>query len=264
MKAIIIGADGLAGSAYMRVWPGLGVDCVPVTRANYQELAGTAADVLVNANGNSRKFLAERDVAGEIDRSVGSVARACVDFKFDRYVQLSSADVYERADGAAHTHEDAPADPARLSRYGLCKRLAESVVRNLCPDWLILRQGGLIGKGLKKSPVYDLLTGGPLFVHPDCRFGYIDTEEVARLAFALLQAPLRNQVFNVCGSGTVSPRELAPLTGRTDVPYPPDAKPFLYEIDNTKLSALLPVPDSAGAARSFIAWWRANNNGAAT
>ena len=46
MKALIIGAKGLAGSAFMRVLPTLGYECIPVDLDNYDDAVGSQVDVL--------------------------------------------------------------------------------------------------------------------------------------------------------------------------------------------------------------------------
>lgn len=257
MRVLVLGAAGLAGRAFLRVLPPLGYECIPVTRQNYQQTVGARADVLINANGNSAKYLAERDPVGEIDRTIASVMRSTVDFAVDTYVLLSSADVYPCPDDPRRNSEAAPIDVAQLSVYGLTKHLAECVVRNRQARWVILRLGGLLGPGLRKNPVFDLLTGqSPLRVHPDSAFGYIHTEEVARLTAHLLQAGRTGELLNVAGRGVVSVRELFGWVGR--VPTPADeAQPRLhYEINNAKLAALWNIPASAATARDFIETWK--------
>ena len=214
MRVLVVGAGGFAGSAFLRVLPQLGYECVPVTRQTYRELIGAKADVLINANGNSAKYIAEGDPVGEIDRSVTSVMRTCQDFAVDRYILLSSADVYPCQHDPRQNSEDAEIAVERLSVYGLNKYLAECVVRNRCAHWLILRLGGLLGPGLRKNPVYDLLSGQPLRVHSGSEFGYIHTDEVARIVAHLLRHEMTNQVCNLCGTGLVSVREMAAWAGR--------------------------------------------------
>jgi nucleoside-diphosphate-sugar epimerase len=251
-----VGAYGFVGSALVRILSLLGHDCVSIDRDNYSAMVGTTGDVLVNANGNSAKYLAERDPVGEIDRSVTSVMRSCLDFTVDRYVLLSSADVYPCQSDPRQNSERAEIALENLSVYGLNKYLAECVVRNRCARWVILRLGGLLGPGLRKNPVFDLLTGQPLRVHPDSAFGYIHTEEVARIVAHLLQQPAANEVLNVCGQGVVSVRELSAWAGRPAETGDPSVPRIHYEINNEKLAAFWRIPSSSATARDFIASWQ--------
>ena len=257
MKVMIVGARGLAGSALMRVLPQHGHECVPVTRENYSEHVGSEVDVLVNANGNSAKYLAERDPAGEIDRSVASVMRTCEDFKAGIYLLLSSADVYAHQDDPSRNSESAPILVDEIRTYGVCKYMAECVVRNRHPESWILRLGGLLGPGLRKNPVFDLLTGSSLRVHPDTEFGYIHTEEVARITAHLLAEKPAGGTLNVSGSGLVSVRQLAEWAGRSLAAEESGAQPFRYDINNEQLRSFWEIPRSHDTAREFIKSWPA-------
>ena len=55
-----------------------------IGRDNYQKFRGQSCDLLINANGNSKKFLADDDPAAEFDASVASVLRNFVDFPAKR------------------------------------------------------------------------------------------------------------------------------------------------------------------------------------
>lgn len=264
MRIIVLGANGLAGSAFMRVLPSLGHECVPIDLENYAENRGRQADVLINANGNSAKYLANQDPAGEIDRSVSSVMRACLDFPVETHVFLSSADVYSNQSDPEENSESTPIDIAALSPYGLCKYLAECVVRNRCRKWIILRLGGLLGPGLKKNVLFDLLTGSPPRVHPDSRFGYIHTGEVAQIVNLLLKENRVYETLNVCGKGLVSVRQLTEWTGRSDALFDERAPPVHYEINNRSLASFWDISSSANTTRDFIEWWKAHGGVAHT
>lgn len=256
MRILVLGAGGFAGSAFLRILPQLGHECVSITRENYGSMVGTKGHVLINANGNSAKYLAERDPVGEIDRTITSVMRSCLDFAVDTYVLLSSADVYPCQSDPKLNSERVEIAVEKLSAYGLSKYLAECVVRNRCAHWLILRLGGLLGPGLRKNPVYDLLAGQPLRVHSDSLFGYIHTEEVARIVAHLLQQRLTNEIVNVCGKGVVSVREMLAWVGRTPEGADPSLPRIHYEINNEKLATFWKIPSSSATARDFIASWQ--------
>jgi nucleoside-diphosphate-sugar epimerase len=251
-----VGAYGFVGSTLVQVLSQLGHDCVAIDRDNYSAMVGTKGDVLINANGNSAKYLAERDPAGEIDRSVTPVMRSCLDFAAPRYVLVSSADVYPCQSDPKLNSERSEIAVEKLSVYGLNKYLAECVVRNRCAQWLILRLGGLLGPGLRKNPVFDLLTGQPLRVHPDSEFGYIHTEEVARIVAHLLREHAANEVLNVCGKGVVSVRELSAWAGRALEEADTSQPRIHYEINSEKLAAFWPIPLSSATAKDFIASWQ--------
>jgi len=256
MKFIVMGANGLAGSSFIRNLKNSDNDLVELTRENYNSLKGTSCDVFINANGNSKKYLASQDPVGEVDRSVKSVMQSCLDFKFKKYVLISSADVYDCQDNPLKNDEDATIIPEQLSIYGLCKFFAEQALQCMCKDWIILRCGGLIGEGLKKNPVFDILTGKCLYVGKESQLGFISTDEVVEITLMFIKENLSREIINVAGSELVSIEEIIKYTGYK-VKFTADDLPEIhYEINNLKLSRYHPPSNSEETVKRFIDKWK--------
>jgi nucleoside-diphosphate-sugar epimerase len=136
------------------------------------------------------------------------------DFPADLHVHVSSVDVYGDLTSPATTREESPADLAPTSHYGFHKLLAEQIVEHYAGRWLIVRLGGMVGPGLWKNPVYDVLNGCPLRIHPDSQYQFIHTDEVARLVWLLVEKGAAEDAFNICGQGLMSPREIAATAGQ--------------------------------------------------
>jgi nucleoside-diphosphate-sugar epimerase len=253
MKIHVLGGEGFVGSAVVRVAKKRGHSVHAVTRRNYGRFRGRPCDLLINANGNSKKFLADKDPAAEFDASVVSVQRSLLDLPCKRYVYLSSIDVYPCVDDPRHNHEETVILPEQLSRYGLHKFLAEQLVRRYAKRWLIIRMGGMVGEGLWKNSIHDLLHGQPLRVHADSRYQYMLTDDMARIVLALTRKHPANGVFNVCGDGCVSLREAASLIPACRVKYATGNPPREhYEINLTKLRAWVKVPRTSATVRAFV------------
>ena len=156
---------------------------------------------------------------------MASVLRALLDFPCGRYVYLSSIDVYPRVDDRRCNRETASIHPERLSRYGLHKYLAEQLVRGYAPRWLICRLGGMVGEGLYKNSVFDILSDQPLRVHADSQYQYIHTADVARIILSLAGRQSDNGVFNLCGDGCISLAQVAALAGKTELRYAVESPP---------------------------------------
>lgn len=252
-KAIIIGSEGLAGSGFSRIMPEMGYECIEVTRKNYAAVIGAEADVLINANGGSSKPRADADPEGELNRTVITALKFIRDFHFGTYVLISTGDVYSIQDDSSKNDENCQIDPASISPYGMFKYFAECEVRNQCDRWLIMRLGGILGPGLKKNPVYDLLVGDRIYVHPDSKYGYIHTDKVAEIVCKLLEANILNEIFNVCGKGLVSVRELMEWTDRHSVSFDENLTPIHYELNHKKIEKAIKMPSSKKTAQDFIA-----------
>src|SRR5262249_8717879 len=137
---LVLGGNGFVGSGFARTLRAKGRQFEIVTRSNYPSYVGRACDILINANGNSKKFLAKDDPKFEFHASVASVRNSLADFRYDKYVFLSTGDVYPDRSSPKSTHEDAVIDVSKQSPYGFHKYLAELCVRHAAGSWLIVRQ----------------------------------------------------------------------------------------------------------------------------
>lgn len=248
---VIIGGTGVIGSAFAR-WcaernlPHLALDC-----SNYNAHVGTPCTLLVNANGNSFKPLANQAPLDDFEQTVQSVRRSLVDFAPDLYVHLSSCDVYGDCSSLERSREDQMPDVATQSTYGFHKSLAESCVRHGAPNWLIFRLGGVVGPGLRKNAIFDILSGGPLWLAPESRLQFLHTDSLAKIAMDLADRGLSGEIFNLCGKGTVQLKEIIDELGR-EVSAKPDAPSVIYNVSIEKISRFTDIPESAESVSRFI------------
>lgn len=247
----ILGGRGFVGSAFARVCQAQGRPYAILDRQNYAQSVGQACDIFINANGNSKKFMAQQDPLGEFDASVRSVRASLVDFKYRCYVYLSSCDVYPDCSTPATTAEDQSIEITQQSPYGFHKYLAEQCVRHAARPWLIVRFGGFVGPGLKKNPIYDILNGGPLWLDPESELQYMHTNRAAEIVLHLLDRGVHNEIMNVCGRGVICLREVITLVGR-EVPVQPGSPKVRYETSIEKLSRLVDVPETRPAVIEFV------------
>lgn len=259
MKTVtVIGSRGFVGSAFVRRLEQDGaVRLRSVHRDNYAEEAGKPSDVVIDCSGNSRKYLADEDPRRDFDLSVTHRLRTLQDFPAALQVHVSSVDVYSDLHSQEGTREDATIDVARLSNYGFHKLLAEQVVRHYAPRWLIVRLAGMVGPGLKKNPVYDIVHGKPLRIHPDSRYQFLHTDEVARLSCQLIEAGRAQEAFNVCGEGLISPREIATMAGHDMDLSQLDAstQPRIVHATVGRIQSVAIVPSTAATVANFVEYW---------
>jgi len=252
-KAIILGGNGSRGSAIAAEAEKRGWETARVGRAEYQTLTGSDCDLLVNANGNSKKYLADRDPVADFDLSVRSVLCSLRDFQPKLHVYLSSIDVYSDKANPEHNHEDAPIVTSNLSAYGFHKYLAENLVKFYAGQWLILRLGGFVGPGLKKNSIYDMLMKQKIRVHPDSRYQYLDATAMAAILFDLVESGQAGATFNLTGADTVSLREISGLIpGQPLEGAPLDRQPEHYEVNISKIQKIMPIPSTREAVEKFV------------
>lgn len=248
----VLGGNGFVGNGYVQQFQHDQLDYEIITRENYDAFKGRHCDVLINANGNSRKYLAENDPVFDFAESVASVHRSLNDFSFDTYVYLSSGDVYPDASGPAKSAEDSLIEVDSQSNYGFHKLLSEQIVRHFASKWLIIRQGGFVGEGLKKNAVFDILQGQPLRVSGASRFQFIDTQASARAVLDLLAQDHCNQVFNLTGAGTISVDEICSMAG-VAVDILPGSPEVCYDMSLEKVSSYIQLPETRDTIARFLA-----------
>lgn len=251
---LVLGGSGFVGSAIVEEAGRRGYNVLSVGRQNYQEFVGTTCDILINAAGNSRKYLATQDPKEDFDRSVRSVEYSLNEFRASLYIYLSSIDVYSDLADPNRNHETSPIDANRLSAYGFHKYMAEQLVRFHAKSWLIFRMGGFVGHGLWKNSIYDMLKHKPLRVCPDSAYQYLNTRHLAEIAFQMLESGARAEVFNVTGDGLASLRDIAAMIPRYDVSCAPETLPLeRYDINVEKIKARVTLPRTMLVVEEFIA-----------
>jgi nucleoside-diphosphate-sugar epimerase len=247
----IIGGNGFIGSAYTRYCIKNDIEHVIIHRSNYDEMMGSSCDVLINANGNSKKFLSKNNPIEDFDLSVTSVRRSLIDFNYSRYVFLSSCDVYPDSTSMHSTLESSTLDTKSQSPYGFHKFLAEQCVQHAAKDWLIIRQGGFVGENLLKNSVYDVLNGVKLWLKPDSKFQFINTDISASLVFDLVDKNISNQIFNLTAIGTISINDMQVLANK-NLPVDAAASTVTCEISTEKISQYISLPETFATVKRFI------------
>jgi len=254
----LMGAEGFVGSAFARYFEAQKLDYAPLEIDTYQDCIGERCDVLINADGNSRKYLARKDPVQDFHMNVDTALESMFDFRFGVYVLISTVDVYEDLSNPTNNVESAEIDHFSCSNYGFNKYLTEMCVRQYAPKWLIVRLAGMVGPGLGKNCIYDLLHNEPLWVHPDSKYQYMKTDDVARIVWTLVEMEKCREVFNVCGDGLISPREVAELAD-IEIKANPEAEigqPEWYEINNQKLKSVIDMPQTRDSVEAFVRDWQ--------
>lgn len=249
----LLGGGGFVGSAFARLFTELDLPYVLITRENYHQYIGQSCDYFVNSNGNSKKFMADRDPTWEFDASVTSVARTLSDFEIGKYIHLSTGDVYPSQSSPEVTREDMALDPSKMSRYGLHKYLAETLVRGARPESLVFRMGGFVGPGLKKNAIFDMLNNEKVWLDRDSELQFISTDNAARLMWSLVEKDVCGEIVNLGTKGVASIGSLYERIGSKSE-FVPHAKKVRFEINTEKLERLLgcPLPSTEDEIDAFL------------
>ena len=203
-KVAVLGGRGMVGSDLVEVLS----KHHPVTiidKDNYDQYLGKSFDVLINANGNSRRFWANENPFLDFEASTVSVYKSLFDFKFKKYIYISSVYLYEDYPSEKilpkNTFEDRELEVKKLSPYSLHKYLGENLVKRCAPDYIIFRCSMMIGNNAKKGPVFDILNDKPLFITLSSKLQLITAKEVANAMNILIAKNKKNETFNIGGRG---------------------------------------------------------------
>ena len=222
-----------------------------ISKENYSQFINHSFDVLVNANGNSKRFWANTNPLDDFIASTVSVYKSLFDFKFNAYVYISSSDVYVDHSSSASTSEDQTQDASKLSSYGLHKYLSERIVENHCKSYIILRASMLLGQNLKKGPIYDIIRKKSLYISEFSRLQMITTKEIANVIIFLIDKKISNDIFNLGGKGTVNFKTIQTYFS-APVVFSKDAEEQIYEMNVGKLDKLFSIKSSEKYLREFL------------
>jgi len=223
MRIGVIGANGLIGSAICKELKAVGI-----TRENYSKFTGPYGnnkfDILINANGNSSKWQANDNPVYDFTATVESVNHTMFDFKFKKYIYISSYDA----------HMD--------NTYGLHKKLAEEIVKHYT-DFLILRCPIIIGKKMKKGFLYDALHDVPLYVNANSEYQILTNKELAKIVKMFINKHISGSYY-VGSTDTLRIGDLSILLDKK-ITYRNDAKYESYEHDISEMRELYPLKIAA-------------------
>jgi nucleoside-diphosphate-sugar epimerase len=116
----------------------------------------------------------------------------------------------------------------------------------------------MVGPGLRKNPVFDILNRQPLRIHPDSRYQFMHTGDVARILWDLARSKLRKEIFNLCGDGLISPREIAAFAGKSlDLTLlPAESAPRIVDVNIGKISKIVRIPHTTETVAKFAREYR--------
>lgn len=195
MKIAVLGSNGFIGNNLFKELS-REFSVIGITRDNYKKYVGEKFDIFINANGNSKKYWAENHPLEDFGSNVLSVYKTLLDFKFKKYIYLSTIDTIRRD-----------------SVYGFHKYLAEQLLLEKIENVFILKLGTVIGPNLKKGVVYDLLNHFPLWVTEDSNFPLITIRGVTKEIKEIIKSGNFQGSYVVAGSKPLNVKQIAKFLG---------------------------------------------------
>lgn len=222
-----------------------------INKENYSKYIGHSFDILINANGNSKRFWANQHPLEDFNLSTESVYHSVFDFPTDLYIYISSIDVYVKHNSVKNTDEKTIIDPQKLEPYGLHKYLSEMIIRRYAKNYLLLRSSLMLGRTLKKGPFFDIKMQQPLYISSSSRLKIITTKEIAQIVIKLIGKNIKNETFNMGGVSTFSFKR-ANKYFEKKISYRPDAKEQIYEMNVSKLKIIFSLKSSNFYVKDYL------------
>jgi len=125
---------------------------------NIHEIENRDFDSVVCAGAPAQKWIANRDPIDD-RKKINTLIDHLGNIRCNKFILISTVDVFKEP---IRVDESTPVDESGLHAYGLHRRLLEKFVEEYFPNYLIVRLPGLVGPGLRKNVIFDLLNNNNL------------------------------------------------------------------------------------------------------
>lgn len=190
----IIGGRGFIGSAIANALK----DKNPkiITRDNSKDFRTKKFDVLINAGGNAKKYLADVYPVRDFRKSVVETHEYIHLFDYKKYIHISTIDVFKD------------------SQYGRHRAIVEDLIRKYTDDHNIIRCCSVIGQDMKKGVLKDILEGKKLRVAKESRLQFITVNKIGEIVKLIIDGKLDWEVITAIGKNNISIEELEKIVNK--------------------------------------------------
>jgi len=234
-KLLVTGTESGLGAAVHCALGG----AVLTRKTRFDEVAAAAPyDAIVHCAFASQKLVTSETSYGYLDDNLLLTERLAR-IPHRKFIFISSIDIYPQprqgaAEGDAH-------DLSRLSGpYPFVKLFSDALVRERCPNHLILRPTSLLGLTMRPSTTLRVLTESTprVFLHPGSRFNFVLHDDVAAFIARALKEDIAG-VFNLASTGLLRLGDIAERLGLA-----PSFGEHVYdagEVSTAKIAAIEPA-----------------------
>lgn len=227
MKICVVGHTGFVGHTVYTFLKSKYDNVVGVSQSTSSSLL-KSIDVIVNCAGFSTKYKAAEnfDVALEYEINVFRRIKAIQSINPKmKLLHISSIAAIEN------------------SNYGLIKQASEYWMSNYFSEYCILRLAGLVGEGLARNVVFDLVNNNWLFTRLDSVYNFIHTDAIAEIVSYLIEHWISRESINIAAKKSISVEKIAKLLERTPR-VRDDAKKECFQVNTRRLQSFFETKSS--------------------
>ncbi|NQX66701.1 NAD(P)-dependent oxidoreductase [Paenibacillus alba] len=171
MKTALIGYTGFVGSSLIKQ---TNFDYCYNTK-NIEEIRGGKFSTVICAGAPALKWKANQEPEEDL-ANIQMLISHLSHIEAEEFVLISTVDVYKNPLGV---NEDTPIDLDELEAYGKHRFYLEQFISNKFANYSIIRLPGLMGVGLRKNIIYDLMNNNCLHLtHKSSVFQFYDMSQL--------------------------------------------------------------------------------------
>jgi dTDP-4-dehydrorhamnose reductase len=188
----ILGSNGFIGKNLCEYFKNY-YNVIEINKDNYDFIKHNTYtfDYFINANGNSKRYIAQQDPIVDFEKNVNSVYNTIFDFSIKNYIYISSVEIFSD------------------SVYGFHKKLGEQIVEKYFKNYYILRCSNILGKYLNKGIIYDIVNDKEVRLSKDSRIQMITMEEICNFINNLIENIPKERTYTLAGINSLSVEEIS-------------------------------------------------------
>ena len=215
---------------------GIGID--RSTKIDKIEVNRVGADVIIHCASQAPKNVTSNSLYPFIDDNILLTERM-TEFRHKKFIFISTVDVYPKNANYHDEDEDIPLS-AVANFYAVTKLISESIIKNKCPNFLIIRCTSLLGKYSRQNSLIKMkeLKSPKLTLAGSSEMNYVLHQQVADFIKYAVSINLTG-VYNAAATDNIKLSYVADLFKKKV-----NFGSYLYRvgnISNRKISSALPV-----------------------
>ena len=197
MKIGIIGAKGFIGSEISHRLQKY--EIYPIGKEGW---AKQYYDLIIDADGSSKKYLAEDEPLKDFKASVDSVIYHTNALDYDKYIYLSTIDV----------------EYYQESNYGFHRKIAEDLIKKYCSNFTIIRLCSVIGHSAIKGVVRDILYHDKIYTKKSSTIQLISLKEVvSNILLIINERDTDHKILKFYGTEPIRVERICSMFGKNPV-----------------------------------------------
>jgi len=172
MKILVTGNKSGLGKYLFENFKGIGWDR-DISPKSRQKIKKEGVDIIIHCAFNSSREVTTKSLFPYIEDNV-FLTKELVSIPHKKFIFFSSADIYPK-DGKIHSEKEIINLDSVKGLYAITKLISESIIRNYCKNFLIIRGSAFLGEYSRKNSLIKIIEGekNAITLAGDSEFNYV-------------------------------------------------------------------------------------------